>query len=110
MRRAVPVLMVASIWIGPATADETWRCEGETYTIGARFISRDEPPLYYRVVENNTVSVVGILPYVPTDFMGVFLLRKSDGALLKVGAGLPDKGSKKSGTPASSEVTHCKKE
>ena len=110
MKIAALVLIVASFWIGPATADETWRCDGQTYTVGARFINRDEPPLVYRVVENNAVSVVGILPFVPTDGMGVFLLRKSDGALLKFGARLPDKESKKGATPASSEVVHCKKQ
>jgi len=117
-------LAVAVAASGPSHAApqyERWECDGHVqYSIGDGFVARDEPPLLYRIMQNNDVGVVAVLWRAERDAdwgtyvgAGVFLLRRSDGALLRFGDGLYEKRPKwmppEANGPKPLPKVHCHK-
>jgi hypothetical protein len=113
MKSAIFLLAALSMWGSPASSRETWQCPNlGRYSIEGAHVFRAEPPLVYNVVADNKFAVVAVLTNTSADFVGVgiFILRKSDGALLRFGNGISGKFPNQTAVTASPSVIHCHKD
>jgi len=115
MKNAAILLLLAFLGARPAAADEIWQCPDGRYTVlekYPKFLNRDEPPLGYKIIENNSAALIAVSTDISADYLGVgiFLLRKSDGARLRFGNGLSATNKLRSAdVKTAPPVSYCRK-